>query len=229
MKSSQNAAEFLLVDFRPQEDLMFWDTFSRGLANVKKEGRWICVLVGSGEKEERVLAQKGLSTLRSLSDELEYDHFIAGEVEKTVRQEKNIISSRLTDEGVSAVGIMGFERGLIRSNNGQILAKEGVQKSLWQAPAVVPILMSVCLDETGLLKDVHPIRTVRAITLNLPFPASITIVSQRVRVATDLNKSGISSHEMEEMLCNIGLAELAKTDDNLPKWKIIGPALQNNY
>ncbi len=225
MKMPSNVVEILLVDHRPQEDLMFWDAMARSLSRTNREGRWICLIVGCDEKVERVLAQNGQSTSRTEADELEIALEISNEVEKTVREAKKNISSRLTDEGVAAVGIMGFERGLFRSVHGEVVAKKGLKMALWPAPAVVPVVMSVCTEENGAMRDVHPITMARSMVHNMKEESRITVISQRVTRTLNLGDLEHGSHELEELVRKNTVSKLIKNVHNLSKWWISGPAL----
>lgn len=228
MKSSANRVEILLVDYRPQQDLMFWDALSRSVAKAHRDGRRMCLVVGCDEKVERLLLQNGLDIERSERDELRITKEISDEMEKLVREEKKSITSRLTDEGVAAVGMMGFERGLFRSVDGEIVAKKAIGSGLWQAPMVVPIVMSVCREESGLLRDVHPITLASALAQNMTDEVSISVLSQRVTGKFSLAESEEGRDQLSGLLASNRVSKLIENLSDLSIWSISGPSLPSD-
>jgi len=173
-------AEFLLVDYRPQEDLMFWDQLIRSLSNAKRTGRWICVVVGSSEIAERILFQRGLPSNRSSDGELDFPASISAELDLVYSEEKRKLATRMTDEGISAVGMTAYDRGMVQIQEGQLNARKGIENILWPAPAVVPLLMSVVKDGNDCLKDVHPFRLASKLQEHFGERASFTVISDKV-------------------------------------------------
>jgi len=173
-------AEFLLVDYRPQEDLMFWDQLIRSLSNATRTGRWICVVVGSSEIAERILFQKGLPSNRSADGELEFPASVSAELDLTFSEEKRKLATRMTDEGIAAVGMTAYDRGMVQIKEGELIARKGIENILWPAPAVVPLLMSVVKDEKDCLKDVHPFRLASKLQEHFGDRASFNVVSDKM-------------------------------------------------
>lgn len=204
---------------------MFWDALSRSVAKAHREGRRMCLIVGCDEKVERLLLQNGLDIERSESDELGITQDIAEDVEKLVREEKKSIVTRLTDEGVAAVGFLGFERGLFRSVHGQVKAKKAVGSGLWQAPMVVPIVMSVCLTENGTLREVHPITLASALAETMPEQVCITILSQRVTGKFNVMESENGGDQLRGLIASNRVSKLIENRSDLSIWSISGPSL----
>lgn len=204
---------------------MFWDALSRSVAKAHRDGRRMCLIVGCDEKIERLLLQNGLDTGRFERDELLITREISEDVEKLVREEKKTIVTRLTDEGVAAVGMLGFERGLFRSVDGEIMAKKAISLGLWQAPMVVPIVMSVCRAESGILRDVHPVTMASAMVKNMSEKVSISILSQRVTGKFGVLESEDGGEQLSGLIKNNWVSKLIENRSDLSIWSISGPSL----
>lgn len=198
--------ELILIDAGPQEDLLIWDQLGRALSRLDLRDRFLCLIVGSAEAAEQVLESKGYPVERTVG-ELGISSGAASVFEKVLRDEKRRISLRLTDQGISAVGFLGTERSILRVNEEQILVSESLEKTLWQAPGVVPVLMSVGVDTNGLVVDLHPARVACAISSNLSGKPSVTVLSQRltesVREISSLSKDVL----VQRLVCEKALSE----------------------
>ena len=159
---------------------MFWDQLIRSLSNAKRTGRWICVVVGSSEIAERKLFQKGFPSKRTIDGELNFPASVSAELELSVSEEIRKLATRMTEEGISAVGMKAFDRGLVQLKEGQLRLRKDIENVLWPAPAVVPLLMSVVKDENDCLKDVHPFRLASELHEYFGDRASFNVVSDKV-------------------------------------------------
>jgi acetylglutamate kinase len=225
MHPEQKRPELIVVDYRPQEDLMFWDQLSRSFSTAHREGRWICLVVGCAEQVQNVLFQHDVSTKRNDRDEFDFPRKAQDDIEKVVREEKQTIATRLTDEGVAAVGMIGFDRGLIRSREGKIVASDRLQNRLWQAPGVVPVLMSVVQDESGEMKDVNPILLADAMSEKLTPQPHITILSHRISgTPKPLNLSDEQGLDEDYISKGIISSAIQISKKGL-EWTISGPSI----
>jgi len=227
MNATPQPVELLLVDYRPQEDLMFWDQFSRSLAGVNREGRWIGVVVGCAEQVQNALIQHGFPSSRTNDDELTIPIEAHSIIEKVVRDEMRTISTRFTDEGISAVGMIGFERGLVRCDGETIEVAKNIRERLWQAPGVVPVLMSLCKDKNGALRDIHPVMLAHAWAQLVVDQPVVSILSHRLESAQNL---GTSTHEkqiLDDLVRAGTVTNLIQKVTNRLNWTITGPFLPN--
>ena len=215
--------EFLLIDYRPQEDLMFWDQLTRSLARAERTGRWIGLIVGCAEQAERLLLQSGLSSTRTKSEQFEIPEGVSEALERVLFEDKRKLSTRFTDEGVAAVGMMAFDQGLVRLRKDEIALRDSFAERLWQAPAVLPVMVSVCKDEQGALHDIHPVRLGMALDATLSVPASFSILSTRGETSAKQGLSDLTQHQLEGLVRDNVLSNWVFRIPNLSNWKMCGP------
>ena len=215
--------EFLLIDFRPQSDLMFWDQLNRSIAGANRDGRWICLVVGCAENIERVLLQSGYSTERSEMDELDLPSGVSEKLDIVLREEKHRISTQLTDEGVAAVGMMAFDRGMVRAMQEGLAVKPNPETRLWQAPGVVPVVMSVVKDETGRLIDVHPIRLCLELSKSWPNNAKFSVLCHHGDLRQLKSPLSMNDEALKQLLRLGSVSPRLENAHNRANWSIISP------
>jgi|GEM_PF-1031486 len=199
--------ELISIDYRAQDDLLFWEEMSRAMTSAASSGRRIGLILGSGEHVQRELETAGHDGFRSKDVfDLAFSH--ADALEKSFREENRRCAGMLTDSGVFSVGIMGSDRGILKVGKEGVIASEKVISRLWQAPGIVLVLSTLGRRENGDYMDIYPLSAALAVSSVLSGECRITHLAQHI---TDSMKRALESD------ATLSLTEL-HGQDIVPSW-----------
>ncbi|MDA1334248.1 MAG: hypothetical protein O2797_08515, partial [Bacteroidetes bacterium] len=108
--------QLISIDLAAQEDLMIWDQLARSFSGPPDMSVRRALILGSGEYTERQLETIGEGVKR-VNGALMTTH---PDLETALREENRKVVSRLTDESIHTVGMLGSDRGLVVLEKGSI-------------------------------------------------------------------------------------------------------------
>ncbi len=168
--------QLISIDLAAQEDLMIWDQLARSFSGPPNMSVRRALILGSGEYTERQLETIGEGVKR-VNGALMTTH---PDLETALREENRKVVSRLTDESIHTVGMLGSDRGLVVLEKGSIRLSKRLLSSLWQAPGIVAVLTSSGRNMDGNCCDMHPLVLAHAIKASLDADIQIVHLAQRL-------------------------------------------------
>jgi len=155
------------LDHRLEEDLLFWQTFTRVMDPGHSRPSTFLVL-GSSDRCARTVEAAGGSSARKegvlvLESQVQRDAF-----ERATRDDGRRIVQLLSDTGVSSVGFAGFDRRILFCDElDQLSASRVGSMTAWCRSGVVPVLMSSGRNSRGEILDIHPVASCISIARQL--------------------------------------------------------------
>jgi len=155
---------------------MFWEQLARALQEAGAARPAPVLLLGSGD--EAASATGGLVAERPRRQgELIVPVDANAAFERAIREQNKSAVFRLTDAGVSAVGFVGADRGLLAVRDGEVHAGAWHQVARLAADGVVCLVS--CVAAGPAWTDVHPVRVARAVRAKMEWESPYTVMAQR--------------------------------------------------
>lgn len=167
-----------------------------------------CLLVhGSGEKVERTLESEGLFIERAGGVLQVEEPAHVRLVERAVRESNKELVAALTDEGVSAVGVQGVDRSLLRlAEAGAVATGRAAWVQDLVSMHVVPVISALAQDAAGRVREVAAAEAARALAGALEARAATVVFFTRN------GRPGLPGVEAETVAPTAPPTLLAETD-----------------
>lgn len=202
------------VDHAALSDLMFWEQMARAL----QQGGGSCpapvILLGSSEQAEAAVGGVLSDGVRS-GEEISVPVDAHAAFERAIREQNKGAVASLTDAGVSAVGLVGADRGLLVWNKDRLRAGAWHTVNSLAQSGVVCVVSCVASEgvsgtlsgppSVALWRDVHPVRVARLVRAEMSWEFPYTVMAQSVTGSLPASGTVVEGGQIDSLVAEGGL------------------------